>query len=41
MLAKSHPDEAHGLLELAQQDVVTRWKIYENMANMPTKEAQL
>ena len=41
MLAKSNPDEAHGLLELAQQDVVTRWKIYEHMANMPTKEATI
>jgi pyruvate-ferredoxin/flavodoxin oxidoreductase len=43
MLAKSHPDEAHVLLELAQQDVLTRWKIYENMVNMPfsgTQEAQ-
>jgi len=31
MLAKSHPEEAQRLLELAQQDVLTRWKIYENM----------
>jgi len=36
MLAKSHPDEAHHLLELAQKDVLDRWKIYENMVNMPT-----
>jgi pyruvate-ferredoxin/flavodoxin oxidoreductase len=35
MLVKSHPDEARDLLELAQQDVASRWKIYENMVNMP------
>jgi len=43
MLAKSHPDEAHHLLELAQQDVLDRWKIYENMVHMPiggTQEVQ-
>ena len=41
MLAKSHPEEAHELLELAQQDVLDRWRIYENMASMQMKEAQL
>ena len=35
MLAKSNPDEAHRLLDLAQQDVLDRWKIYENMVHMP------
>jgi len=39
MLAKSNPDEAHRLLELAQQDVLNRWKIYENMVNMPINGA--
>ena len=38
MLAKSNPEEAHHLLELAQQDVLNRWKIYENMVNMPTAQ---
>jgi pyruvate-ferredoxin/flavodoxin oxidoreductase len=36
MLAKSHPEEARHLLELAQEDVVSRWKIYEHMANKPS-----
>jgi pyruvate-ferredoxin/flavodoxin oxidoreductase len=40
MLAKSHPDEAAHLLELAQQDVLNRWKIYENMVNMPVNGKQ-
>jgi len=35
MLAKSNPEEAHRLLDLAQKDVLDRWKIYENMVNMP------
>ena len=35
MLAKSNPEEARRLLELAQQDVLTRWKLYEHMAAMP------
>ena len=35
MLTKSNPDEALHLLELAQKDVLDRWKIYENMVNMP------
>ena len=39
MLVKSHPDEARDLLELAQQDVASRWKIYENMVNMPVNGA--
>ncbi|HVN04765.1 MAG TPA: pyruvate:ferredoxin (flavodoxin) oxidoreductase, partial [Bryobacteraceae bacterium] len=38
MLAKSNPEEAHHLLGLAQQDVLNRWKIYENMVNMPTAQ---
>jgi pyruvate-ferredoxin/flavodoxin oxidoreductase len=39
MLAKSNPDEARRLLELAQQDVLDRWKIYENMVHMPIDSA--
>jgi len=39
MLAKSNPDEAHRLLDLAQQDVLERWKIYENMVHMPMNGA--
>ncbi len=35
MLAKSHPDEARELLELAEEDVRKRWKIYEHMASAP------
>ncbi len=32
MLTKSHPEEAAKLMEEAQQDVVNRWKQYEQMA---------
>ena len=32
MLTKSHPDDAKKLIELAQQDVNNRWKMYENLA---------
>ncbi len=32
MLTKSHPDTAKKLLKLAQDDVYSRWKIYEQMA---------
>jgi len=39
MLAKSNPDEAHRLLELAQKDVLDRWKLYEYMAHMPANGA--
>jgi len=38
MLAKSNPDEASHLLELAQKDVQDRWRIYENMVNMPVAQ---
>jgi hypothetical protein len=31
MLAKSHPEEAGRLLDLAERDVLDRWKIYEHM----------
>jgi pyruvate-ferredoxin/flavodoxin oxidoreductase len=32
MLTKSHPDEAKILMELAQQDVNKRWKMYEDLS---------
>jgi pyruvate-ferredoxin/flavodoxin oxidoreductase len=32
MLTKSHPEDAKKLIELAQEDVNTRWKMYENLA---------
>jgi pyruvate-ferredoxin/flavodoxin oxidoreductase len=34
-LTSSHPDEAKHLLQAAKQDVLDRWKIYENLAKMP------
>jgi pyruvate-ferredoxin/flavodoxin oxidoreductase len=35
MLAHSHPEEARRLLALAQEDVATRWRLYEHLASMP------
>jgi pyruvate-ferredoxin/flavodoxin oxidoreductase len=35
MLAHSHPEEARRLLDLAQDDVSTRWRLYEHLASMP------
>ena len=35
MLVKSNPEEAKRLLALAEEDVKSRWKTYEYMANMP------
>jgi pyruvate-ferredoxin/flavodoxin oxidoreductase len=32
MLTKSHPDDAKKLIELAQEDVNSRWKMYEQLA---------
>ncbi|MFH1194710.1 MAG: pyruvate:ferredoxin (flavodoxin) oxidoreductase [bacterium] len=34
MLTKSHPEEAKKLLNLAQNDVLLRWKLYEQMSQM-------
>lgn len=34
MLTKSHPQEAKHLLDLAQIDVLKKWKFYEQMAEM-------
>jgi pyruvate-ferredoxin/flavodoxin oxidoreductase len=33
MLTKSHPEEAKVLLKLAQEDVLKRWNLYEQMAS--------
>jgi pyruvate-ferredoxin/flavodoxin oxidoreductase len=35
MLAKSNPAEAARLLKLAQEDVASRWKLYDYMAHEP------
>jgi len=36
MLAHSDPEAAKRLLKLAEEDVQKRWKLYTNMAAMPT-----
>jgi len=41
MLARSKPDEAKRLLELAQKDVYDRWKLYEHWASMPVEEKEV
>jgi pyruvate-ferredoxin/flavodoxin oxidoreductase len=38
MLTKSHPEEAAKLMEEAQQDVIEKWKVYENLASMPSEK---
>lgn len=35
MLTKSHPDVAENLMKQAQEDVVRKWKFYEEMASEP------
>jgi pyruvate-ferredoxin/flavodoxin oxidoreductase len=35
MLAKSNPDEAKRLLHLAEDDVTSRWKLYDYMSHEP------
>jgi pyruvate-ferredoxin/flavodoxin oxidoreductase len=37
MLAHSHPEAARRLLEEAQNDVLTRWRIYEQWATAPPR----
>jgi hypothetical protein len=32
MLAKSDPEQAQKLYQLAQEDVVAKWKLYEHMS---------
>ncbi|MFQ5847927.1 MAG: pyruvate:ferredoxin (flavodoxin) oxidoreductase [Candidatus Methylomirabilales bacterium] len=38
MLARSKPDQARWLLEQAQEDVRTRWRLYEHWARMAVNE---
>ena len=40
MLAKSNPEHAKELLKLAEEDVASRWKIYEHMSHQPSNGAQ-
>jgi pyruvate-ferredoxin/flavodoxin oxidoreductase len=35
MLAKSNPDQAKKLLALAEEDVASRWKLYDYLAHQP------
>jgi hypothetical protein len=35
MLVRSNPEHAKVLLQEAQQDVISRWKMYEHWASMP------
>jgi len=37
MLAKSNPEEAKRLLALAQEDVASRWRLYEHMSHQEVK----
>jgi hypothetical protein len=39
MLVKSNPEEAKRLLALAEEDVGSRWKLYEHWAHMPVNGA--
>ena len=39
MLAHSDPEAAKELLQLAQEDVNTRWRQYENLAAASTSPA--
>jgi pyruvate-ferredoxin/flavodoxin oxidoreductase len=39
MLAKSNPEEAKRLLDLAQEDVASRWRLYENYSKMTVSVA--
>ena len=38
MLAHSDPATARRLLEQAQEDVLARWRLYEQLAAMPAAE---
>ena len=40
MLAKSNPEEAKKLLDLAQSDVGARWKLYEHMSHQEANVAE-
>ncbi len=39
MLVKSNPEHAKELLKLAEQDVASRWKVYEHMSHQPANGA--
>jgi pyruvate-ferredoxin/flavodoxin oxidoreductase len=39
MLAKSNPEQADKLLHLAEEDVASRWKVYEHMSRQPANGA--
>jgi pyruvate-ferredoxin/flavodoxin oxidoreductase len=41
MLAKSNPEQAKKLLELAEEDVSMRWKLYEHMSHQPTNGVEV
>ncbi len=41
MLVKSNPEEAKKLLELAQEDVASHWKLYDYMAHEPYNGAEV
>jgi pyruvate-ferredoxin/flavodoxin oxidoreductase len=41
MLVKSNPEEAKKLLDLAQQDVAERWKLYDYLAHEPFGAAEV
>ncbi|GBC78201.1 Pyruvate-flavodoxin oxidoreductase [bacterium HR08] len=38
MLVHSRPEVARALLELAEKDVLARWRLYEYLANLPIEE---
>ncbi len=40
MLAKSNPEHAKALLELAEEDVASRWKLYEHMSRQSANGVQ-
>jgi pyruvate-ferredoxin/flavodoxin oxidoreductase len=40
MLAHSNPEAAERLLELAEEDVKTRWHLYEQLAAMSVNGAK-
>ena len=35
MLVKSNPEEAKKLLALAEEDVASRWRLYDYMSHQP------
>jgi pyruvate-ferredoxin/flavodoxin oxidoreductase len=41
MLAKSNPEEAKRLLTLAQEDVASKWKLYDYLAHEPAGAAEV